>query len=398
MATSSLKLDDVSSHKHIEFEASIFSALDSTLPAPLSLTLPPSRIEVKHVNEKRRSRHDSRTSHRPSLHRSSSLVFRTLPPISRMPSLQVPSFTDINAPHSLSTPRRSLHQISETEPSTFKLKLPLRLVHPNSPYVPWETPVRQKILCPSNSSPLLSTTVEAAVVEDNAHGSDDKLNTRGDKKPIKQIWSTLKSAPKSLKSKCQRLLNPRTKDSSPVLPEESEEEVLDSKADILPHIIDISDSLPTPYSPTASVRSADTHTLAIWLAERHRKFAEKDCESAKIMTIEDYERLGSWIKHRDVQVLSSRSSYHCSIADGDTVSSIFIMESEHDLVPSPTSEQLPSTPRSAVSTSSRPTYGPKRIVEEDRLSRIVHRSSLRSYLAERSLSMPTAANSSVGVS
>ncbi|EAU92899.2 hypothetical protein CC1G_03686 [Coprinopsis cinerea okayama7 len=349
--------------------------------------LPP-RIDVKHVHEKRRSRQDSKASRPPSLHRSSSLVFRTLPPIRRMPSLQV-SLADITNPHSLSTPRRSLHQISETEATTYKLKLPLTLVHPNSPYVPWDAPVRQKILCPASEVPQDESE------EETEETVPDPAN-RGDKKPIKHIWTALKSAPKTLKTRCQRLLGPRSKDlnSPPSQPQPSEpvpDNPDDSKEQVITYTLDASHG--ALYSPATSFRSSDTNTLAIWLAERQRKFLEKDCESGKIMTIEDYERLGSWIKPGDPR-FCSRSSYHCSFVDGDTVSSICIMESEHDLASSPIVE----TPCSATQSpflrspchSGRSPYGAKRVSEEDRLSRIVHRSSLRSYLVERSLSVPNA--------
>jgi len=123
------------------------------------------------------------------------------------------------------------------------------------------------------------------------------------------------------------------------------------------------------------MRSAETNTLSVWLAERQRKFTEKDCDSAKLMSIEEYERLGSrgWTK----QALSSRSSYHCNLIDGDAISSIFIMESEVDLTSSPTSDHQ---------TSIRSGYGHRKVTDEDRLSRIIHRASLRSYVAERSFS------------
>ncbi|TFK30621.1 hypothetical protein FA15DRAFT_662628 [Coprinopsis marcescibilis] len=350
--------EDSGAARHVEFEASIFSALESNLASPLSLNLPP--FDVKFAQEKSASRHDSKVSHR-SLHRSSSLVFRTLPPIRRMPSLQVPSLTDITNPH-LSSARRSLHQISETEPSTYKLKLPLTLVHPNSPYSP---------------RPQMWYAEESAESDPQPESEDKQV--KSDKKPIrKHLWTAIKYAPRNIKTRCQRLLNAKAKDT---LTEPQNESAPDNKEQLVAY---------TPCSPTASFMSTDTNTLAVWLAERQRRFAERDCESGRIMSIEEYEQVGSWVRPKETTAFCSRSSYHHSFIDGDTNSSIFVLESEHDLTLSPVGEHSLSPARPPSHHSNRPAFGTKRISEEDRLSRMVHRSSLRSYIAERSMSITNA--------
>jgi hypothetical protein len=145
-----------------------------------------------------------------------------------------------------------------------------------------------------------------------------------------------------------------------------------------------------PLSPTASFRSAETHSLAVWLSERQRKFLDKDCESSKLITIDEYERVGSWIKPGEYPFTASRTSYQCSFVSdhGDAISSI--LESDGDLASSPASQtDHPSSSHflRTTSSTSRSGFGPKRLVDEERLSRVVHRASLRSYLAsERPLS------------
>ncbi|KAF6766381.1 hypothetical protein DFP72DRAFT_866331 [Ephemerocybe angulata] len=375
-----------------KFEALLFSSIDSSLGIPLSLTHP-TRNDTKPHHEARRSRQDSRASHRSSIHRSSSIVFRALPPIRRMPSLQVPSLTDISNPHNIPNPR-SLNQISETEATAeFKLKLPLTLVHPNSPYVPWDPPVRQKILCAVPVSPPDDSTDD-----DESDPSDDAKSWRGGA----AVWNALKSAPKKVKTKCRRFLNPRVRDPQDIATGESagasshtSRMALTVTTEDIDQIVSYVPQYPhasLPLSPTASFRSAETHSLAVWLSERQRKFLEKDCESSKLMTIDQYERVGSWIKPGDFPSFSaSRTSYQYSFVSdhGDAVSAVLtVFESEGDLSPgSPMSvEHFPTPQRTSSPSASRAAFGPKRIMEEDRLSRIVHRASLLSYIAERPLS------------
>ncbi|KAJ3545068.1 hypothetical protein NMY22_g2576 [Coprinellus aureogranulatus] len=401
-----------------KFEALLFSSIDSNLAVPLSLVCnaflvwlddssirfsqsPPPRVDVKSHHEPR-VRRDSRAS-RSSIHRSSSMVFRGLPPIRRMPSLQVPSLTDISNPHNIPN-SRSLNKISETEATSFKLKLPLTLVHPNSPYVPWEPPVRQRILC---TFPVSGSEESSEDDDAEGSGSEDRSHegTPRDKKPLSSVWKAFKAAPKKVKTKCRRLLGTRGRDAldlaglgatgtDPRISPEKNVIEGDSEAGALEedqsqHI----SYLPQhhsgiPLSPTASFRSAETHSLAIWLAERQRKFLDKDCESAKLMSLDEYERAGSWIRKKGDHLplfMASRTSYQCSFVSdhGDTVSGVFKVfgsdgDLEHLSVGSPLLESSNACPRTSSPTASRTAFGPKRIMEEDRLSRIVHRASMLS--------------------
>jgi hypothetical protein len=321
-----------------------------------------------------------------------------------MPSLQVPSLTDISNPHNIPNPR-SLNQISETEATSFKLKLPLTLVHPNSPYVPWDPPVRQKILC---TLPVSNTGSSSDDDDSEGSGSEKSRDsdTQRDKKPLSSVWNALKSAPKRVKTKCRWLLGPRGREALDLAARGSgaSSKASDQKDVIVtgPEEDDVAEvtyipqhHIGLPLSPTASFRSAETHSLAIWLAERQRKFLDKDCESAKLMSIDEYERAGSWIRRKgDVPLFTaSRTSYQCSFVSdhGDAVSGVFkVFGSDGDLeqlsFASPILESSTPCLRTSSPTASRTAFGPKRIMEEDRLSRIVHRASMLSYIAERPLS------------
>lgn len=355
----------------------------------------------------RRARQDSRVSHRSTAHRSSSAVFRALPPIRRMPSLQVPSLTDLSNPHHIPNPR-SLKQISETEATTFKLKLPLTLVHPNSPYVPWDTPVREQILCntPLAASPEDSSAPAKQEPDLSASDLQTREEAQRDKKALSSVWSALKSAPKRVKSKCRLLLGPRVRDPThgPAAEFGPGSSNTSRMRTDLSHLGDddedqaVMSYLPQPHidmplSPTASFRSTETNSLAVWLSERQRKFLDKDCESTRLMTVDEYERVGSWIKPGDLpSFAASRTSYQCSfISDqGDAVSGVLtVYESEGDLgglSPASWTSNEHQHMRTGSPSASRTAVGPKRIGEEDRLSRIVHRASLLSYIAERPLS------------
>ena len=336
-----------------------------------------------------------------------------------MPSLQV-SLADITNPHNIPNPR-SLNQIPETSEATsfdLKLKLPLTLVHPNSPYVPWDPPVRQKILCTPatqeqrqgrNAETSVATRKGAAVDEDKENTSDGEDRSRAqeegyqrDKKPgLANVWHALKAAPRKVKIKCRMLLNPgrgrglgdEVHATADVLEEDEEDDEDGQIASYGTH----AQFTGVPLSPTASYLSTETHSLSIWLSERQRKFLEKDCESAKLMGIEEYERMGSWIKPGDLSFAGSRTSYACSFVSehGDSMSGVLtVFESDGDLalsVPtSPTADTnqwTPSSPSLRTSpAASRAGFSGKRVLDEERLSRIVHRASMLSYMAERPFS------------
>ncbi|KAF9068025.1 hypothetical protein BDP27DRAFT_1327826, partial [Rhodocollybia butyracea] len=204
-----------------------------------------------------RSRRPSRVSECPAL-----------PPL---PSLSQPLFPDSNA----SQKDKDLFQI----PS---------LRHPNSPYVPFPSPMRRQIFRPltPESSESLSECSNGARASELAEPSEESLPGHKMSRGIKKVHRTMKHVAVAAKRMFTR------------------KHVEAPSSAVPPHLtidtLALTDNSlhPPTYPPSpgvASIDSSNTRSLALWLDTRCQETLEWDADSRHLMSLEDYERRGSWI-------------------------------------------------------------------------------------------------------
>ncbi|KAJ7071297.1 hypothetical protein C8F01DRAFT_427026 [Mycena amicta] len=196
--------------------------------------------------------------------------FQPLPPVFATSPLRLPSFLDL-----------ALHSDPPPQPAQL-IDIP-SVTHPNSPYVPWPSPIRRTILRPLTPSsqvsrysrPYSRSGARAPEPQDDVPAPSRLLRLRKSLKNIKE--GVVKHVKKALRKMPKAKLPP----SPPPLP-------------IAPLSIIPSPVLP---SPTVSCESSKTNTLVEWL---------RDCAAAAehaiptYMTLEEYEERGSWRDLRSV--------------------------------------------------------------------------------------------------
>lgn len=280
--------------------------------------------------------------------------FRPLPPVPSASTLQLPSFLNFSTTHSLTSPlpanqcrnkssyslpatilfRHSSSHVSSTRRVVVRKTKNTKVYegphwvpafhHPNSPYVPWPSAVRHRILPPlmpeSPISPLCSRSGAVAPEPwDSQSTTETRMNVKKPSSSWKSFKKSVKSGLKSVKSvvsrigKVPKLSHGRSgmevmkrgddpvpsagdyiafaKNSSPVSPDSPTEDTSASQASL------------------GSLASSDSVTLAAWLAERH---TTSDTSSEfPGMSVEEYETMGSWLDlgvgdgERDCGVLDS---------------------------------------------------------------------------------------------
>ncbi|KAJ3790252.1 hypothetical protein GGU10DRAFT_431054 [Lentinula aff. detonsa] len=253
-------------------------------------------------------RHESRYSMRPSN------SFQALPPILSGSSVHFRSNLDSNFQSFMissgAAPRsRRASRLSENPPALPplpSLSQPLfppvaetsekdlfqipSLRHPNSPYVPWDSPMRRQIFRPltPESSESLASRSEASRSGARAPEPVDPLDD--DHKAVKVSWGIRKvhRTVKHVAGVAKRMFM-RQKFGPPPLA-------------INTHLPNTSLHPPVyPPSPgVASFDSSNTRSLALWLDARRQETLEWDADSRHFMSLEDYERRGSWINFAGV--------------------------------------------------------------------------------------------------
>jgi hypothetical protein len=194
-------------------------------------------------SELSRSRRPSRLSEMPP----------ALPPL---PSLSQPLFPPV----------------AEAQNDLFQLP---SLRHPNSPYVPWDSPMRRQIFRPLTPEP---SSPEPAELPEELPDRKRKLT-----KMSRGIVKRVAGAAKRIFTRQRHLVEP-----SSVPPHLS----------ISTHIVPDNSLLPPAYPPSpgvASFDSSNTRSLALWLDARRQEALEWETDSCHFLTLEDYERRGSWI-------------------------------------------------------------------------------------------------------
>ncbi|KAJ3823891.1 hypothetical protein F5878DRAFT_632145 [Lentinula raphanica] len=198
--------------------------------------------------------------------RRASRLSETPPALPPLPSLSQPLFPPV-----AETTQKDLFQI----PS---------LRHPNSPYVPWDSPMRRQIFLTPESSDLLPGHTENVT---RVPEPMDLLD--GSQKVVKSSWGigkvhrTVKNVAGFAKRMFMRQKQARVSAASPLVA-------------INTHLSDGSFNPPVyPPSPgVASFDSSNTRSLALWLDARRQETLEWDADSRHFITLEEYERRGSW--------------------------------------------------------------------------------------------------------
>lgn len=191
--------------------------------------------------------------------------------------------------------------------------------HPNSPYVPWAPPLRRKILRPLSP-------VSRASVFSSSHSRP--LSRNGDKAPeeaetseagIRRLplapkgWGRLRKAVlQGVNRVAARLviLKRPLWGKRGVSPNDTENHIhsISGEDDVFsatypasPHSLMAALSKRRVFtSSMASLASSDSKTLAAWLAERKQAaLEEQDYEPGSMMTLDDYDRMGSWLNMSD---------------------------------------------------------------------------------------------------
>ncbi|KIK71215.1 hypothetical protein GYMLUDRAFT_321632 [Collybiopsis luxurians FD-317 M1] len=252
---------------------------------------------------------------RPNVRSSISSSFQALPPILSGSSVHIRSNLDFNFQSFMisqgNTRSRRPSRLNECppalpplpslsqplfpptmEPQRDLLQLP-SLRHPNSPYVPWDSPMRRQIfrpLTPESSSDSLSCRSE--VSRSGAHAPeptefvDNGLKLVKMSRGIRKVHRTVKHVADVAKRIFTRQRNVEQVSSVP------------PHLSINPSVAPAGRLVPPPYPPSPGVSSFDssnTRSLALWLDARRQDNLEWENDSRHLISLEDYERRGSWI-------------------------------------------------------------------------------------------------------
>ncbi|THU94835.1 hypothetical protein K435DRAFT_966693 [Dendrothele bispora CBS 962.96] len=265
---------------------------------------------------------ESRSSVNPG-NPTASPPFLPLPPILSEPSVELRSFMDFTfQSFSLSTPPGT-RSSTPAQPPLPSLSQPLftppspkprpvlqlsTLNHPNSPYVPWDSPVRREIFRPLTpesfvsdfsqySRPHSRSGARAPEPTELPEAENGRPYSRLPKlsQSIRNIRRSMKRNVVHVAKRITHLSRARSKslDNLDVLPS-SPSYVLDME---LP-------PCPRPSSPCASVDTSNTRSVALWLESRRQDRYSRDLH---FISLEDYERRGSWID------LPNGEQYACDV-------------------------------------------------------------------------------------
>lgn len=203
--------------------------------------------------------------------------FQTLPPLPDIPTLVLPSFSHFNEPC-----------------SPLRRRFIPRLEHPNSPYVPWSDPMREEIL-PNPS--LLDDLPSECFSRSGARAPEPPLHQPFRAK-VRQLCHRVRSA----LSRHLGLCRERTTYPSPT-PSDA------SSSEYEPSLASVSDTYSFQQRPWESTESIDSCSLENWLETRRRQQQQHEWGPGPGgMTLEEYDRQGSWLNLSHTQFSSKTSS------------------------------------------------------------------------------------------
>ncbi|KAG2368241.1 hypothetical protein BDR07DRAFT_1478309 [Suillus spraguei] len=267
--------------------------------------------------------------------------FRPLPSLPSASTLQLPSFLNFSTTHSLTSSlpanqcrNGSSHSLPATilfRHSSSHVSSTRRVVvrktkntkvhegphwvpafhHPNSPYVPWPSAVRHRILPPLvPESPISPPYSRSGAVAPEPWASHSTTETETNVKKRPSSWKSFKKSVrnglKSVKSVVSRIgkVPKLSRGRSDVKTMNQSDDPTPSAGDYIAFAKDSSPVSPGfPTEDTSASRaslgsfvSSDSVTLAAWLAERHTT-SDTSWESPG-MSVEEYEMMGSWLDLR----------------------------------------------------------------------------------------------------
>ena len=179
--------------------------------------------------------------------------------------------------------------------------------HPNSPYVPWSSPKRRRILRPLTpespiTPPIYSRHGAVAPEPWSSHSSTEiPANVEKRSGPWKGFMKSIRGSLRSMKSSISRIGNTRR-----FSRRRADVSTTNCGNDLSVGDCVVSAEDPLPTSPSSqtwgtsgshvsldSVVSSDSTTLAAWLAERCT-ISDIPCQHPG-MSLEEYEMMGSWL-------------------------------------------------------------------------------------------------------
>jgi hypothetical protein len=210
------------------------------------------------------------------------LSLPNIPPVSSMQLMEL-AFQPLNIGptfHSLDHHNNILSQSTLPSNHAFQhdgLYIPA-LQHPNSPYVPWNSDLCRNILRP------ISTASQSPSL--NIAKMNSSPETRG---ALKLLRSTMKNSFLRFYNRWKGAPSGQPRQPKPVPLNPSPPAV----------------TLEVPPSPSTSICSSST--LTAWLATKRQQAEESVCHPAKLLTLEEYERRGSWLDFHARHYPSSHS-------------------------------------------------------------------------------------------
>lgn len=241
----------------------------------------------------RRFRRPSTASSRSASHIRSYLDFA-------FQSFSVPPETDSRP----STPMSLLHGHPPSLPPLPSLSQPLfppsnshkqplhisTFCHPNSPYVPWESPMRREFLRPLTPHSFVSHF--SGFSRTGAIAPEPWEHEPYRPTPLMKLSHSIRRLRRSIKSVKRNMSNALTSRKKPK-PSEGISPPIQSE-DVC-SILDEPLHPPRRITSVTSLSTTHTNSLAAWLHNRHQATLERAGEERHMMTLEEYERIGSWI-------------------------------------------------------------------------------------------------------
>ncbi|KAK0465380.1 uncharacterized protein EV420DRAFT_1514091 [Desarmillaria tabescens] len=274
---------------------------------------------------------------------SETSTFHPLPPLPPSSSLQLSTLLDINFPSfafptgfPISTPPLQSSPPISSSPGSRRNNTPATdnslfhmpvLSHPNSPYVPWESPVRREILRPLTPSSFVShysrpLSRSGARAPEPPETEEERLPQRPTRKLHKVSKSilNLRQAVRNVAQVTKRFKFAQKRRSldQPDLPELPKTHWQSDPLLIARHRP--RPRLPPPSPSSASFDSTNTNSLSAWLAARQCEAKEWNLDAQRGVALEEYDRAGSWI---NLTALSVSDDSPSSPAYGPLESSIW---------------------------------------------------------------------------
>ncbi|KAG6381346.1 hypothetical protein JVT61DRAFT_5756 [Boletus reticuloceps] len=182
--------------------------------------------------------------------------------------------------------------------------------HPNSPYVPWSSPVRRRILPPLSLPPspvCPSPCIRSGAVapEPWASSTFSQAHNKSGKQRLSSSWKSFKNAiKKGVKTVVSRLGKSRAPLRTMCIGQnmrctydDPEEIQTNWTSDAIRSTLAKPRSS-GPRRSLGSLVSSDSMALAAWLAERHASASRVIDNSPREMSVEQYELVGSWLDLR----------------------------------------------------------------------------------------------------